>query len=214
MQSTFSIILQAWHFSFLVSFPSQSLLVFTTLVLYIFILAIMSSLLIVLYLFGSVAATASSTSATAQLSPSLLLEFPVAVGLVFFPGLWSLYLRYISATFSEWVTLLVRILRVWLWSAPLSHIRVLALEWPFMFSCISMMIREYSFKYKTSGGPLSQKKEDMEPSTSHSISRLKFKMPFYLLFTHSSSYLIRISWLFENILLNISHLEEPKVKRR
>ena len=50
------------------------------------------------------------------------------------------------------------------------------------------MIWEYSFKYKTSGGPWSQKKEDMEPWTSHSMSRLKLKMPFDLLSIPSHTY--------------------------
>ena len=52
------------------------------------------------------------------------------------------------------------------------------------------------------------------PWTSHSMSHLKFKMPFDLSFLHSFSYLSWILWLFEIILSNISHLEDPKVKRR
>ena len=40
------------------------------------------------------------------------------------------------------------------------------------------MIWNYSFNYKTYWGPWSQKKEDMKPSTSHSMSRLKFKILF------------------------------------
>ena len=48
-----------------------------------------------------------------------------------------------------------------------------------------MIIWEYSFKYKTTGGPWSQKKEDMEPYTSYIMSRLKLKMPFDLSFFHS-----------------------------
>ena len=48
------------------------------------------------------------------------------------------------------------------------------------------MILEYSFKYKTSGGTWSKKKEDMEPWTLHSVSRLKFKILFIILFPISN----------------------------
>ena len=46
------------------------------------------------------------------------------------------------------------------------------------------------------------------------MSRLKFKILFYLPFSHSLSYLSWRSWWFENILSNTRHLEDPKVKRR
>ena len=39
-----------------------------------------------------------------------------------------------------------------------------------------MMIWCFSFKYKTSGGPWSQKKEDLDPWNLYSMSRLKFKI--------------------------------------
>ena len=74
-----------------------------------------------------------------------------------------------------------------------------------------MIIWTYSVKYKSYGGPCIQKKVYMEPWNSHSMSRLKFKMPFDLSFSHFFSYLSWISWWFENILSNISHLKDPEV---
>ena len=43
---------------------------------------------------------------------------------------------------------------------------------------------------------------------------MKFKILFYLPFSHSLSYLSWRSWWFENILSNTRHLDDPKVKRR
>ena len=77
-----------------------------------------------------------------------------------------------------------------------------------------MMIWEYSFKHKTSGGQWSQKKEDMKPWTSHSVSRLKFKILIYHHVPHFYSYWSLRKWWFENILSNTRHLDDPEVKRK
>ena len=73
-QSTYSIILHFLHFSFLILCSSHILFLSNTLWLYSETLASMSSLLMVLYLLFSELATASSTSETALLNPSELLE--------------------------------------------------------------------------------------------------------------------------------------------
>ena len=77
-----------------------------------------------------------------------------------------------------------------------------------------MIIRTYTLKYKSYGGPLSQKKVDMEPWTLHSMSRLKFKILFDLHFSHSLSYLSWRSLWFENILSNTRHREDTEVQKR
>ena len=62
-----------------------------------------------------------------------------------------------------------------------------------------MIIWEYSFKYKSSGGPWSQKKVYMEPRTSHGMSRLKFEILFDHTFYHSLSYFfikVMIIWTY------------------
>ena len=88
--------------------------------------------------------------------------------------------------------------------------------WPFIFPILLisimnfMIIWEYSFKYKSYGGTKSQKKVDMLPWTSNNMSRLKF-MLFYPPFSLSLSYSSRRSWLFENILSNTSHFEDPEI---
>ena len=76
-----------------------------------------------------------------------------------------------------------------------------------------MMNWQYSFKYKISGWPWSQKKVDMmEPWTSHSISYLKFKilfdhpnMTFYVMFRfpHIPNFYFRVlqmSCIWKNII--------------
>ena len=77
-----------------------------------------------------------------------------------------------------------------------------------------MMIWCYSFKYKTSGGPWSQQKEELDPSNLYSMSRLKFKILLYNPFTHFYWYSSWRKWWFHAILSNTRHLEDLEVKRR
>ena len=77
-----------------------------------------------------------------------------------------------------------------------------------------MMISCYSFKYKTSGGPWTQKKEDLDPWNLYSMSRFKLKILLYPPIPHFLSYSSCSSWWFDDFLSNTRHLEDPEVKRR
>ena len=54
----------------------------------------------------------------------------------------------------------------------------------------------------------------MKPSTSHSVSRLKFKILFDHPISNSLSYSSLRYWWFEIILSITRHIEDPEVKRR
>ena len=98
------------HITFLSRCALPSSMILSASLLYLLILANMSSDETASY--GSVLAlfTDSKRSDTLLLKPLVLLLHPVTTGLVFFPSLWSLNMRYRSASCSEETTLLSMIL--------------------------------------------------------------------------------------------------------